>query len=159
MAKQRRKTNAKVPAKGRLREMADQLWSLAVKSDWNHTCAICGSKGDLNSHHLIPRQHYAMRYELRNGICLCRRCHQFCPDHSPHQNAIGFVHWLWREQNPLYQWHTETVASGAHKEFTDTKNAAFFCAVIQELKQYVEPEDFTRIVGVRFAAWLNEQEK
>jgi hypothetical protein len=40
--------------------------------------------------------------------------------------------------------------------FYGTKNAPYYCQVIRTLQQYVEPEDFERIVGIRFAAWLEE---
>ena len=154
--KRRKKTNSQLPAKGRLRDIADQLWSLAVKADWNHRCAICDIRGDLNSHHLIPRQHTATRYDLGNGICLCRRCHQFCPDRSPHQNAAGFILWLEEMYPGLFEWLMSTTESGAYQDFAGTKNAAFYVETICELRQYFEPEEFERIVGVRLSAYLEE---
>ena len=152
--KRRKRTNSQVPAKGRLREFADRLWSLAVKHDWAGRCAICGARGDLNSHHLIPRQHYAARYDLRNGICLCRRCHQFCPDRSPHQNAPGFMLWLETRQPRAYRWVREQLENG--HAFDGTKSVAYYLEQIQRLRGYVEPWGFDSIVGVRFAARLDE---
>ena len=153
--KRRKRTSIKVPAKGRLREMADQLWSLAVKYDWGHKCAICGNGGDLNSHHLIPRHHYGTRYDLNNGICLCRRCHQFCPDHSPHQNAAGFVSWLEYHHDWLAEWLFQTIETGGQR-FNDTKSASYYCEWIVTLGEYVEEDDFVRIVGKQFSEWLRE---
>lgn len=158
MAKRRKRTSNNVPAKGRLKELADQLWSLAIKDDWNHACAICGHRGDLNSHHLIPRAHQATRYELRNGICLCRRCHKFCPDRAPHQNPAGFMQWLSGNVPRVEQWYTITMATGEHRRFNGTTNAAYYCEQIRRLKQYVPEEDYERIVGVKFACWLEEAE-
>jgi len=156
MAKRRKRTNSKVPAKGRLRDMADQLWSLAVKEDWGYACAVCNHRGDLNSHHLIPRQHELTRYTLRNGCCLCRRCHQFDPDVSPHQNAAGWLLWLHREEPNLAQWYNDTILDGGHKRFSGIKNADYYIAHIQRLREYVDEDDFVRIVGKRFAAYLEE---
>ena len=50
MGKRRKRTNSKTPAKGRLRDCADQLWSLAVRDDWNNRCAVCGF-GKCEAHH------------------------------------------------------------------------------------------------------------
>lgn len=155
MAKRRKRTSKDIPAKGRLRDIADELWSLAVKHDWNHVCAICGTKGNLNSHHLIPRQHKATRHDLRNGICLCRRCHIFCPDRAPHQNPAGFMQWL-ESHHPLQgSWYNEMVESGDHKRFDGTANSAYYLGLIQSLREYVEPAEFERIVGVRLLQRLN----
>ncbi len=151
MAKRRKRTNSQVPAKGRLRDMADSLWSLAVKIDWGHSCPICGRRSNLNSHHLIPRQHTATRYDLQNGICLCKRCHQFCPDRSPHQHGEGFRQWLESHHPRIAQW----MRDNCHPQFLGTTNTQYYIDQIRRLKEYVEPEDFERIVGVRFAAHLD----
>lgn len=154
----RKRTNSKVPAKGRLRDMADQLWSLAVKDDWNHQCAICNHRGTLDSHHLIPRQYMATRYSLANGICLCRRCHQFCPERSPHQNAAGFISWLWARHPSIAEMYLKKAESFIGRSFDGVTNAQYYCELIVQLKEYVEEDDYRRIVGVRFAEYLESQE-
>ena len=139
--------------------MADKLWALAVKDDWAHKCAVCGrADKQLHAHHLIPRQWYATRYELMNGICLCASCHQFDADVSPHQNAAGWMTWLFNNHPKLEEWYTTSVEFGDHKKFEGTKNAAYYCDVIRSLKEYVEEDDYTRIVGVKFSRWLEENE-
>jgi len=155
--KQRIPTNKHVPAKGRLREIADDLWSLAVRSDWAGKCAVCGAR-KCEAHHIIPRQHQAMRYDLKNGIALCAPCHKFNKDISPHQNAAGWLMWLLEDQPLRYLWYMEMVASGDHKRFEGTTNATYYCDVIRGLKEYVEEEDYTRIVGKRFSNYLDSQE-
>lgn len=150
--KRRKRTNSKVPAEGRLRDMADRLWSLAVRSDWNWRCAVCRS-GKCEAHHLVPRQHQATRYELRNGIALCTHCHQFDKDLSPHQNAAGFIFWLESHHADLAEWYFDN----RRPRFDETLNAAYYCEQIQRLRQYVEPEDFVRVVGVKFAAYLEDE--
>ena len=156
MTKQRKRTNLNVPAKGRLRDMADQLWSLAVKEDWDHKCVACGHRGTLNSHHLIPRQFFSTRYDLQNGICMCGRCHQFCPNISPHQNAAGFLEWLDENWHAQFEWLKHMQYTKVYRTFNGTKNATYYCDTIRELKQYVDADDYTRIVGVKFSAWLEE---
>lgn len=153
MKKRRKRTNANTPAKGRLRDMADKLWSIAVRSDWMWKCAVCGST-PCDAHHLIPRANEATRYNLRNGIALCATHHQFDPHVSPHQNAAGWMQWL-RDHHPLrYDWYVQTVLKNEHRAFSGTKNAPYYCGVINSFREYVEPEQFVGIVGVRFAEHL-----
>ncbi len=153
MAKQRKRTNANIPAKGRLRDMADRLWSIAVRSDWNWKCAVCG-KGPCDAHHMIPRANEAMRYSLRNGVALCSSHHQFCPHVSPHQNAAGWMEWLRVNQPLRHEWYVETVTNGCHLKFAGTTNALYFCGVIVGFREYVEPEKFQEIVGIKFSEYL-----
>ncbi len=155
--KRRKRTSKNVPAKGRLRDMADQLWARAVKADWNHRCAACGA-GKCDAHHLIPRQHQETRYVLQNGIALCATHHQFDPDLSPHQNAPGFVLWLETQHPELAEWVFQTLGNGSHKRFDGTTNATYYIAVIRNLQQYVEEEDYLRIVGKKFSQYLEDQE-
>lgn len=153
MPKRRKKSAGGLPAKGRLRDMADALWSLAVRSDWVNRCAVCGAS-PCEAHHMIPRQHEATRYDLRNGIALCASHHQFDRDLSPHQNAAGWINWLQTHCPDRAEWLFEN----CQPKFYGTKNAAYYCGVICELRQYVEPDEFERVVGVRFGQYLEELE-
>ena len=153
MAKKRRKKSAGgLPAKGRMKEIADSLWSHAVRADWRNRCAVCG-KGKCEAHHLVPRQFEATRYELRNGISLCGHCHQFNTEISPHQNAAGWLSWLKEHHPTIHEWYQENM----RPVFDGVKNVSYYVGVIQRLRQYVEEDEFTRIVGVKFSAWLDEQ--
>ena len=151
--KRRKRTNANVPAKGRLRDMADRLWSISVRSDWNWKCAVCGNS-PCDAHHLIPRMNEATRYSLRNGIALCPSHHQFCPHLSPHQNAAGWMQWLAANQPLRHEWYVKTVTNGDHLKFTGTKNAPYYCERILSFREYVDPEKFQEIVGVTFGKYL-----
>ena len=151
--KRRKRTNANIPARGVLRTMSDKLWSLAVRADWAHKCAVCGAR-DCEAHHLVPRQHEVTRYELRNGIALCCHCHQFDNDLSPHQNAAGWIKWLEWHHPELAEWYFDNCRPKFR--FDTTKNAAHYIEVIQSLRQYVEPDDFDRIVGIKFGRHLEE---
>ena len=156
--KRRKRTNSHVPAKGRLRDMADRLWSRAIQDDWGKKCAACGSRSQLNSHHLVPRGYAATRYDLQNGICLCAHCHTFSNDISPHLNAAGWLRWLHAYWPGTCDWYTGIIARGEHKRFNGTTNAAYYCGVIKFLREYVDEEEFDRIVGIRFSAWLSSEE-
>ena len=131
--------------------MADQLWSLAVRADWNWRCAVCRN-GTVEAHHLIPREKQATRYDLRNGIALCVHHHVWDPDVAPHANAAGWMEWLFDHQLEVQRWYIEN----KRKPFNGTTNPLYYCDVIRGLKQYVDEDDYIRIVGQKFGAWLME---
>ena len=55
---------------------AYKKWSKLIKEASNFTCECCGSKKDLASHHFLPFKYYPfLRIDLKNGICLCSKCH------------------------------------------------------------------------------------
>ncbi len=149
--KRRKRTSSTVPAKGRMRDICDALWSLAVRTAWGWKCAICG-RGNVEAHHLIPRGHTALRHVLKNGMALCSGCHQFCRNVSPHQNAAGFVSWLELHHPELAAW----VFDNRRPQFDATVNVAYYCDVIRSLEPHVNGEDFVRIVGKKFSKWLTE---
>lgn len=169
MAKKKRKTRKKtkvdgvlLPAKGTMRDMADELWRFAVYGDWGYKCAVCGKGSDsvmLNPHHIIPRQHEAVHFSLRNGICLCSWHHLRDPDVSPHVNAAGWVKWLKIHHEELHDWYLDMLDSGDHKRFSGTKNWPYYVDTILALKPHVPAEDFERVCGVKFSAWLKAEDE
>ncbi len=52
-------------------------WSFLVKKRENFTCQACGKHGgELRSHHIFPWAAFSsIRLDLKNGICLCKKCH------------------------------------------------------------------------------------
>ena len=156
MAKRRKRTNKNVPAVGVLRSHADRLWSLAVRIDWNHRCAACGNP-EVQAHHLLPRHYTATRYELRNGIALCATHHTLGPD-SAHQNGPAFDRFLEKSHFGVYGWLQAQLDDCSYMHFDGTKNAWYYIDMIRKLQPYVEPHEFVGIVGVRFAAWLEDNE-
>jgi hypothetical protein len=142
-----------IPAKRTLRSITDRVWSHAVRHDWNQRCAFCSITA-IEAHHLIPRQHEALRYELWNGIALCARHHQFDPTIAPHQNAAGFLLRLERCYPIVHSWLIATTERGIPR-FTGTKNNLYYCQVLQDLRQYVPDDLFRTTVGVRFSQYLD----
>lgn len=147
--KRRARTNSQVPAKGRLRDMADALWSLAVRDDWDNRCAVCGSR-KCEAHHLVPRQNEATRYDLRNGIALCAKHHKFDKHISPHLNAAGWLEWLETHYPRIEEWYFDNHRASFH----GLRNADYYCRVICKLREHVDASEFERVVGIRFASWL-----
>ena len=131
--------------------MADRLWSLAVRDDWAHKCAVCNGT-PVEAHHLIPRQNEQWRYDLRNGIALCARHHQFEPGVSPHQNAAGWMEWLTEWHPNLAAWYREH----SRVPFTGTKTALYYCDILRELRQYIDDESWEAVVGIKFGRYLLE---
>lgn len=148
-----------IPKKPKLLKDANTLWSMAVRGDWGNRCAVCGKDSDLHAHHIIPRHHELTRYKLRNGICLCSYCHIRDKNVAPHICAAGWLLWLSKSWPMLHKWYIETVECGKHRLFDGTKNAVYYCGVIQGLREYVEEDDFDRIVGIRFSTWLSSEER
>lgn len=59
------------------KSLESQEWKWKVTKRDNYTCQVCGQKGGiLNANHIKKFADYPkMRFELNNGITLCRNCH------------------------------------------------------------------------------------
>ncbi len=60
-------------------------------------CAICGSRVQMNVHHIIPRENDAYFWDIDNLITLCIRHHKFGSpktDLCAHRNSFPFYLWL-----------------------------------------------------------------
>ena len=65
----------------------DLLWSKKIRElGW---CCVCGKTGRLNAHHYVGRMNRAVRWDLRNGFCLCVGCHTYSI-RSAHQDPEWF---------------------------------------------------------------------
>ena len=52
------------------------LWTKQVKERDGNKCRICAAKEDVHAHHIIPwKICEEKRYDIENGITLCRSCH------------------------------------------------------------------------------------
>ena len=128
------------------------MWSRAIRDDWNNRCAVC-SNPVTEAHHIIPRQNEQFRYDLLNGIALCTQHHKFDPAYAPHQNAAGWMKWLWLIHPKRASWYEQN----HWVQFTGTKTAIYYCDIIRGLAEYVDAADYDRIVGIKFGRWLEEQ--
>ena len=83
-----------------------KLWSEAVRERANATCEYCGvKKGDISekgatikidAHHLMNRNitNCPLKFDIRNGIAVCSKCHKFSPDNSFHLNPVVTIRWM-----------------------------------------------------------------
>lgn len=53
----------------------EKMWHIAVFMREGNRCIVCG-KPATDAHHIIRRsQSLALKYDLKNGVPLCRACH------------------------------------------------------------------------------------
>lgn len=71
-------------------QICDALWAEAVKKKAGYVCEYCGAEKSLQAHHIISRVHWPIRYDLENGVCLCRYHHLFWA----HREALEFLEWI-----------------------------------------------------------------
>ncbi len=93
--------------KGKLSKKLDEAWSLAVKKKAGYKCEVCGigESGHLNSHHIVGRRNRRVRWDVRDGVCLCVKHHRFGIE-SAHEDPLWFREWLedkrWEDYAYLY---------------------------------------------------------
>ena len=82
-------------SKSTIEKKLDKAWSLVIRSKGK--CEVCGSDSHLNPHHIEGRRNLRLRWDLRNGVCLCSGCHMFRKE-SAHQSPEWFHFWLEEER-------------------------------------------------------------
>ena len=89
-----KRVKVKLPKRSTLINKADGLWRDIIKADG--ICERCGAKGvRLEAHHIMGRARFSLRWDLRNGISLCFRCHY--PDGMHSENVVKvkeFLKWI-----------------------------------------------------------------
>lgn len=81
----------KKPSRTTLGNKLDKAWSKVILSKGK--CEMCSKTESLNPHHIEGRKNYRLRWDVRNGCCLCAGCHVFRKD-SAHQSPENFHYWL-----------------------------------------------------------------
>lgn len=93
----------------------DKLWSIKVK-ERDCKCLKCGKKTDLQAAHIFPRTKINTRFDINNGITLCKRCHLYWA----HKNPVEFTVWIEyklgeKKFNELYKKSKKIKAGGFSK--------------------------------------------
>ena len=76
----------------------DDAWSLLVKLRAGMKCEVCRKTSPLNSHHIYSRSKRSVRWDPKNGVCLCVGHHTFRSDFSAHLTPTEFTIWLYEEK-------------------------------------------------------------
>lgn len=57
-------------------EPENYQWRISIYKRDHSTCQLCESKINVQAHHLYAYSSYReLRYDIDNGICLCKKCH------------------------------------------------------------------------------------
>jgi len=77
------------------------VWREAVLARDDFTCQNCGSKEDLQAHHIIPvNENPDFSFVVTNGVTICKKCHR--QYHSNYGNGV-FIEYNKRERIPHYR--------------------------------------------------------
>jgi hypothetical protein len=79
--------------KKKLNKKLDDAWSKLIKLKAGNKCEYCGKTKSLNSHHIYSRAKMSVRWDTRNGICLCVG-HHIGVNFSAHKTSFEFSDWL-----------------------------------------------------------------
>ena len=84
----------KKPSRETLKNKCDKLWKEIIKSVGR--CEWCGREnGQMHAHHIFGRSRFVLRWDIRNGVCLCFQCHKPQGAHSPNVlNVERYVKWV-----------------------------------------------------------------
>jgi hypothetical protein len=107
----------KLPKKDSKRAIMKELdiaWAKRIKEQ-GRACAVCGRTSYLNAHHIFSRRYMNTRWDIDNGITLCRGCHLYFA-HQKYEEfrdivlgilgVEGFAS-LKRESNEIKKWDKE----------------------------------------------------
>lgn len=94
-----------------------KYWQKKALAEWSNLiriknkCEICGSKENLQAHHIFSKNHFKKyKYHPKNGICLCSSCHRF-GRFSAHGNGIFFSHFLSKHFPRRWAWANDVVTA------------------------------------------------
>ena len=70
----------------------DKLFSDIIRSLGHCEINNC-QNSNLNTHHIVGRRNFTLRWDRQNGCCLCASHHTFARE-SAHQDSEWFHDWL-----------------------------------------------------------------
>lgn len=81
-----------------------KIWSEKVREKADHICEYCGASvnnpentcNKVDSHHIQSRKikNNPLKWDIRNGICLCPFHHKFSCNESFHNSPVVTINWL-----------------------------------------------------------------
>jgi hypothetical protein len=81
------------PERKRLIEANDKIWSKKIK-ERDGCCQMCGTnRGELEAHHIWPRSCQSIRWNLHNGVTLCKyQCHVWAENHPDEFERWAYIY-------------------------------------------------------------------
>jgi hypothetical protein len=88
---------------------ADRVWHKLVAYQFNQRCALCGKPGTDPHHWWFIRSIQQYRWDINNGVYLCRKCHGET-EREPDKllDFIGErypIMWTWAQTRPPLESH------------------------------------------------------
>lgn len=79
-----------------------KMWSSDVKKRDSKKCILCGSKKELEAHHIFGISQYPyLITEINNGITLCKECHAQYHEEYDQINPVTWTEFLLKHQNTI----------------------------------------------------------
>jgi len=117
-------------------EKLDTLWSKLVKIRARFKCEVCKRKdSQLNSHHIVGRTNRSLRWDLRNGVCLCVGHHKFLTQ-SAHEDPEWFRNWLMENRGEDFDYVNQK--KNTIKKWTDSEKDELIKEFKEREKEYEE---------------------
>lgn len=94
-------------AERRRKSLEYTIWRTSVFERDNYTCQKCGERGGvLQSHHKKQYQYHPdLRFDLNNGVTLCKKCHQKIYVRQKRSKGYDFsIHE--DERRTIYDWYS-----------------------------------------------------
>lgn len=98
----------KLPTLIQLRKKADKLWSVLIlllatpDGATGAVCAVCNEQPAISAHHVFHKSmHGRFRYDIRNGVPICRKCH-FMERRDPAPVVIAAMRFIIRRYVSFY---------------------------------------------------------
>lgn len=93
--------------KERLKE-ADRKWQKVICHMAGNRCQFglsmdCTGMAYNGAHHRIPRWHWKVRYDMKNGECVCPSCHDLIES-----DLIAYMAWLKENRPEIHEWIENT---------------------------------------------------
>lgn len=84
--------------KKKLFKKCERLWSQIVKLKAGNKSEYSGQDGTLNSHHVLGKGSYALRFDTRGGICLTAGEHNFKAHADDNYNFVTLLRGILRKR-------------------------------------------------------------
>ena len=111
MKKDKKGKKVKLESLAKIHRRLFKIWSEKVRKLGKNICEFCGKKvGDvgeggnpikaMNAHHLQSRKnkYNPLKWDIRNAVCVCAKCHKFSPDASFHLSPVVTINWLMKNR-------------------------------------------------------------